>query len=145
MRQQTLAIIKPDAVQRGLVGAILQRLEEEGFRIRALKMVHLTKDQAEAFYIVHRERPFYDSLTTYMSSGPIVVMVLERDDAIDHLRRVMGATDPAQAAPDTIRRLYGLNIERNAIHGSDSPESAASEISFFFSRWEILQTTGGGP
>jgi nucleoside-diphosphate kinase len=145
MRQQTLAIIKPDAVQRGLVGAILQRLEEEGFRIRALKMVHLTKAQAEAFYIVHRERPFYDSLTTYMSSGPIVVMVLERDDAIDHLRRVMGATDPAQAAPDTIRRLYGLNIERNAIHGSDSPESAASEISFFFSRWEILQTTGGGP
>jgi nucleoside-diphosphate kinase len=108
-------------------------------------MVHLTKAQAEAFYIVHRERPFYDSLTTYMSSGPIVVMVLERDDAIDHLRRVMGATDPAQAAPDTIRRLYGLNIERNAIHGSDSPESAASEISFFFSRWEILQTTGGGP
>jgi nucleoside-diphosphate kinase len=145
MRQQTLAIIKPDAVQRGLVGAILQRLEEEGFRIRALKMVHLTKAQAEAFYIVHRERPFYDSLTTYMSSGPIVVMVLERDDAIDHLRRVMGATDPAQAAPDTIRRLHGLNIERNAIHGSDSPESAASEISFFFSRWEILQTTGGGP
>ncbi|MCS7311560.1 MAG: nucleoside-diphosphate kinase [Acidobacteria bacterium] len=142
MRQQTLAIIKPDAVQRGLVGAILQRLEEEGFRIRALKMVHLTKAQAEAFYIVHRERPFYDSLMTYMSSGPVVVLVLERDDAIDYLRQVMGATDPAKAAPNTIRRLYGTNIERNAIHGSDSPESAAFEIPFFFSRWEIFQSSG---
>ncbi len=142
MRQQTLAILKPDAVRRGLVGAILHRLEAEGFRIRALKMVHLTKAQAEAFYVVHRERPFYDSLATYMSSGPIVVLVLERDDAIDHLRRVMGATDPVQAAPGTIRRLYGTNIERNAIHGSDSPESAAVEIPFFFSRWEIFEATG---
>jgi nucleoside-diphosphate kinase len=134
--EQTLTIIKPDAVRRGLVGKILARLEDQGFRIRALKLVQLTKQAAEAFYQVHAQRPFYESLTTYMSSGPVVPMLLERDDAIQRLRDLMGATDPQQAAPGTIRRDYGENIERNAIHGSDAPETAAVEIPFFFNHLE---------
>jgi nucleoside-diphosphate kinase len=134
--EQTLTIIKPDAVRRGLVGKILARLEDQGFRIRALKLVQLTKQAAEAFYQVHAERPFYESLTTYMSSGPVVPMLLERDDAIQRLRDLMGATDPQQAAPGTIRRDYGESIERNAIHGSDAPETAAVEIPFFFNHFE---------
>jgi nucleoside-diphosphate kinase len=130
--EQTLAIIKPDAISRGLVGKILARIEEQGFRVRALKLVHLSKQAAQQFYQVHAERPFYDSLTTYMSSGPVVPMLLERDNAIQSLRDLMGATNPQQAAPGTIRRDYGENIERNAIHGSDAAVTAAVEIAFFF-------------
>ena len=136
MIEQTLAIIKPDAVSRGLVGKILARIEEQGFRLRALKLVHLRKQTAQQFYQVHAERPFYDSLTTYMSSGPVVPMLLERDNAIQSLRDLMGATNPQQAAPGTIRRDYGENIERNAIHGSDAAATAAVEIAFFFSDLE---------
>ena len=136
MSEQTLAIIKPDAVSRGLMGKILARLEEHGFQVRALKLVHLSKGVAQAFYQVHAQRPFYESLTTYMASGPIVPILLERDNAIQTLRDLMGATDPQQAAAGTIRRDYGENIERNAIHGSDAPETAAVEIPFFFNQLE---------
>jgi nucleoside-diphosphate kinase len=134
--EQTLAIIKPDAVSRGLVGKILARLEEQGFRMRALKVVQLSKQAAQEFYQMHAQRPFYESLTTYMSSGPVVPILLERDDAIQNLRDLMGATDPQKAALGTIRRDYGENIERNAIHGSDAPATAAVEIPFFFNHLE---------
>jgi nucleoside-diphosphate kinase len=134
--EQTLAIIKPDAVSRGLIGKILARLEEQGFRVRALKLVRLSKQSAQEFYQVHAERPFYESLTTYMSSGPVVPMLLERQNAIQSLRDLMGATDPQKAVPGTIRRDYGENIERNAIHGSDASATAAVEILFFFNHLE---------
>jgi nucleoside-diphosphate kinase len=134
--EQTLAIIKPDAVSRGLVGSILARVEGQGFRVRALKLVQLSKQAAQAFYQVHAERPFYESLTAYMSSGPVVPMLLERDNAIQSLRDLMGATDPQKAAAGTIRRDYGENIERNAIHGSDAAATAAVEIPFFFNQLE---------
>jgi nucleoside-diphosphate kinase len=134
--EQTLAIIKPDAVSRGLVGKILARIEEQGFRVRALKLVHLSKQTAQEFYRVHAERPFYDSLTTYMSSGPVVPMLLEREHAVQSLRDLMGSTNPQQAAAGTIRRDYGENIERNAIHGSDAAATAAVEIAFFFNHLE---------
>jgi nucleoside-diphosphate kinase len=134
--EQTLAIIKPDAVSRGLIGKILARVEEQGFRVRALRMVQLSQQTAQAFYQVHAERPFYESLTTYMSSGPVVPMLLERENAIQSLRDLMGATNPQQAAPGTIRRDYGENIERNAIHGSDAAATASVEIAFFFSHFE---------
>ncbi len=136
MIEQTLAIIKPDAVSRGLIGKILARIEEQGFRVRALRMVQLSKQTAQAFYQVHAERPFYESLTTYMSSGPVVPMLLERESAIQSLRELMGATNPEQAAAGTIRRDYGENIERNAIHGSDAAATASVEIAFFFSHFE---------
>ena len=136
MIEQTLAIIKPDAVSRGLIGNILARIEEQGFRVRALRMVQLSKQTAQAFYQVHAERPFYESLTTYMSSGPVVPMLLERENAIQSLRELMGATNPEQAAAGTIRRDYGENIERNAIHGSDAAATASVEIAFFFSHFE---------
>ena len=135
--ERTLSIIKPDAVQKGVIGEIISRFEKEGIKIKAMKMVHLTKEEAKRFYIVHKDKPFYDSLTDYMSSGPIVVMVLEGENVINRNREIMGATDPKKAAPGTIRSLYGENIERNAIHGSDSPESAEREIKFFFSDLEI--------
>ena len=138
MSEQTLAIIKPDAVSRGLIGKIMARLEDDGFRVRALKLVHLSKQAAQEFYKVHAQRPFYESLTTYMSSGPVVPLLLERDNAIQALRHLMGATDPQQAAPGTIRREYGENIERNAIHGSDAAATAALEIPFFFNHFERL-------
>jgi nucleoside-diphosphate kinase len=134
--EHTLAIIKPDAVSRGLIGKILVRIEEQGFRVRALKMVHLSVQSAREFYRVHAARPFYDSLTTYMSSGPVVPMLLERDNAVQTLRDLMGATDPQQAAPGTVRREFGENIERNAIHGSDAAATAAVEIAFFFNQLE---------
>jgi nucleoside-diphosphate kinase len=134
--EHTLAIIKPDAVRRGLVGKILARVEEQGFRVRALKLVQLSKQTAQEFYRVHAERPFYESLTTYMSSGPVVPMLLERDNAIQRLRDLMGATDPQKAASGTIRHDYGENIERNAIHGSDAAATAAVEIPFFFNQFE---------
>ncbi|MEJ5364124.1 MAG: nucleoside-diphosphate kinase [Desulfosoma sp.] len=137
--ERTLSIIKPDAVQRGLVGHIVQRFESAGIRIVGMKRLSLTKKEAEAFYAVHRERPFFDSLTSYMSSGPVVVMVLEGPDVIQRNRDLMGATNPAQAAPGTIRKDYGLDVEKNAVHGSDAPETAAKEIAFFFSELELMR------
>ncbi|MEZ5333023.1 MAG: nucleoside-diphosphate kinase [Thermoanaerobaculia bacterium] len=136
--QRTLAILKPDSVQAGNTGRILARLEEEGFRILALRKMTLTRDQARAFYEVHKERPFYDSLVDFMTSGPVVPVALERQDAVTGLRSAMGATDPAEAADGTIRKELAESIERNAIHGSDSPENAALELAFFFSRSELL-------
>jgi nucleoside-diphosphate kinase len=134
--QQTLTIIKPDAVTRHLTGKILSRIEDEGFRILGLRMLRLTKEQAEKFYQVHAARPFFQSLTTFMSSGPVVVALLERDHAIETLRKLMGATDPQKADAGTIRKIYGLDVEKNSIHGSDSPETATTEITFFFNQLE---------
>ena len=128
----TLAIIKPDAVAAGHTGKIIAHLEAEGFRIRAAEMVELTQEKAEDFYEVHRDRPFFRPLVTFMTSGPALALALERDQAVMHLRKVIGATDPAQAEPGTIRRLYAQSKERNAIHASDSPENAAREVAFFF-------------
>ena len=136
--EQTLAILKPDSVSAGNAGNILAHLEKEGFRLVALKKMRLTAAQAREFYAVHRERPFYDDLVEFMTSGPVIPAVLERDDAVAYLRRVMGATDSTQAEEGTIRNLYGTNIERNAIHGSDSPDNAAKERAFFFSTSELL-------
>jgi nucleoside-diphosphate kinase len=138
MTQRTLTIIKPDSVEKGNTGKIIAHLENEGFRILAGRMVHLTEAQARAFYAVHRERPFYNDLVAYMTSGPVWPLALEREDAVTYLRQVMGATNPSDADPGTIRSLYGESIERNAIHGSDSPENAAIEISFFFSSSELV-------
>jgi nucleoside-diphosphate kinase len=132
MSQRTLTIIKPDAVANGHVGRIISRLEDEGFTILAGRKVELSEAQARGFYAVHKERPFYDSLVAFMTSGPVWVLALERDNAVDHLRRVMGATNPADADEGTIRKLYAESIERNSIHGSDSPENAAIELAFFF-------------
>ncbi|HEV7517490.1 MAG TPA: nucleoside-diphosphate kinase [Thermoanaerobaculia bacterium] len=134
----TLAILKPDSVRAGNAGKILAHLEKEGFTIRGLKVLHLTRAQAEAFYEVHRERPFYGSLVEFMTSGPVIPVALEGDNAVPRLREVMGATDVAKAAPGTVRQLFGTSIEENAIHGSDSPENAAGELAFFFSRAELL-------
>jgi nucleoside-diphosphate kinase len=134
--ERTLTIIKPDAVAGKLTGRIVERLERENFRIVAAKLVHLTQSQAEGFYAVHRARPFFPSLTKYMTEGPVLVMVLEAEDAIRRLRTVMGATDPAQAAEGTIRKQYGKSIERNVVHGSDAPETARFEIGYFFNALE---------
>jgi nucleoside-diphosphate kinase len=132
-----LSIIKPDAVSKGEAGRVLARLEAEGFTVVALKLVHLDKAEAEGFYAVHRERPFFASLTDFMSSGPSVVLVLERENAIAALRDLMGATDPAKAAAGTLRKELGSSVERNVIHGSDSAQSAAFEIPYFFSALEV--------
>ncbi len=129
---RTLAIIKPDAVAARHVGKIIAHLETEGFHIVDAQMVRLTQDRAEAFYEVHRERPFFRPLVTFMTSGPALALALERNNAVSHLREVIGATDPAQAKPGTIRRLYAQSKERNAIHASDSPENATREVAFFF-------------
>jgi nucleoside-diphosphate kinase len=134
----TLAILKPDSTGAGLAGKILAHLQQEGFEIRGIKLLRLSAAQAQAFYEVHRERPFYGGLVEFMTSGPVMPVALERDDAVAHLRRVMGATDVAKAEPGTVRRLFGSSIERNAIHGSDSAENAAAELAFFFSRAELL-------
>ncbi|HXG50754.1 MAG TPA: nucleoside-diphosphate kinase [candidate division Zixibacteria bacterium] len=136
--ERTLSIIKPDAVSRGLIGEILRRFEAAGLKIVAGKLVRLTAERARAFYAVHRERPFYESLCKYMSSGPVFVSVLEGEDAISRNREIMGATDPAKAAPGTIRRDWGKDVEQNAVHGSDGPETAAAEIAFFFRPDEIF-------
>ncbi|HZH81424.1 MAG TPA: nucleoside-diphosphate kinase [Gemmatimonadales bacterium] len=133
----TLAIIKPDAVHNALTGKILAHLEAAGFRIRAARLVRLTPAQAEAFYEVHRERPFYRPLVTFMTSGPALALALERADAVAHLRQVIGATDPAEAKAGTVRKLYAESKERNAIHASDSAENAAREIAFFFPESEL--------
>src|SRR5947208_7305981 len=132
MTERTLAIIKPDAVERQLTGAILQRIEQSGFQIRAMRRVQLSKPEAEGFYSVHRARPFFGSLTAFMSSGPAVVMVLEAEEAIKRWRTLMGATDPAKADSGTLRKEFAESIERNATHGSDAPDTAAYEISYFF-------------
>jgi len=136
--QRTFTILKPDTVKAGNTGRVIDRLIKEGFRIRAMKLIHLTKAQAEGFYYVHKERPFFGSLVEFMSEGPIVPIVLEADNAIEKLRKVMGATDPAKADAGTIRKEFATNIERNAIHGSDGPDTAAFEIGYFFNRLEIL-------
>ena len=136
--QQTFAIINPDAVASGNTGKILGMIETAGFRVRGMKMTRLSKQQAEAFYDIHRERPFFSGLVTFMTEGPVVVLVLERDDAIKHWREVMVATNPAQAADGTVRKKFAKNIERNAVHGSDAPETAAVEIPFFFNMSELL-------
>ena len=134
--EQTLSLIKPDGVQRGLIGNVIGRFEKHGLKIKAMKMVHLTLEQARAFYAVHQERPFYDSLTSFMSSGPIVALILEGENAIQVNRDLMGATDYRQAAPGTIRADFAKEIEANIVHGSDSPESARIETDFFFSALE---------
>ena len=136
--ERTFAIIKPDAVGRGLTGQILDRVEKAGFGIRAMRMVRLTKKEAEGFYAVHRDKPFFGGLTDFMSSGPAIVMVLEAPDAIRKWREVMGATDPAKATAGTLRKEYGTSIGSNATHGSDAPETAAYEIGYFFRGMELI-------
>lgn len=131
MLEETLAIIKPDAVKKKIIGKIIQRIEEEGFRISHMRLLHLSKEEAKGFYIVHKEKPFYESLTDFMSSSEVVVMILERENAIAHWREVMGATDPALAKPGTIRHEFGFSIERNTVHGSDSSPTARWEIDYF--------------
>ncbi|HVR96956.1 MAG TPA: nucleoside-diphosphate kinase [Thermoanaerobaculia bacterium] len=134
----TLAILKPDTVEAGNAGKVLAHLQNEGFTICGIKLLRLTEAQARAFYEVHKERPFYGSLVEFMTSGPVMPVALERDNAVAHLRQVMGATDVSKAEEGTVRKLFGTSIERNAIHGSDSSENAAIELSFFFSRTELL-------
>jgi nucleoside-diphosphate kinase len=138
MSNRTFTIIKPDSVRKGNFGKIVTRLEGEGFRVLGLKKVGLSQKQAESFYGIHRERPFFKHLVTYMTSGPVYVAALERRDAVAHLRKVMGATDPAKADAGTIRKDFGESIEQNAIHGSDSDENAKIEIAFFFSESELV-------
>lgn len=137
-KERTFGIIKPDAVKNEHAGDILSIIEQNGFRIIAMKLLRITKPEAEAFYAVHKERPFFSGLVTFMTEGPVVVMVLEREDAIAKWRDVMGATNPANAAEGTIRKRFAENIERNCVHGSDAAETAAEEIPFFFSRSELL-------
>ena len=135
--ERTLSIIKPEAVARGLIGEILKKFENAGLKIVAARLVRLNKEKAEGFYAVHKERPFFAGLTQYMSSGPVLVSILEGEGAIAKNREIMGATDPAKAAEGTIRRQWGMDVERNSVHGSDAPETAAQEISFFFKPDEI--------
>lgn len=136
--QRTLAILKPDSVAAGNAGNILAHLEREGFRILGLRMLRLSRAQAEAFYAVHRERPFYGELVDFMTGGPVVPVALERENAVAHLRRAMGATDSQKAEAGTIRNLYGTDVQCNAVHGSDSEENAAIELAFFFSAADLL-------
>ena len=136
--ERTLSIIKPDGVSRGLIGEVIRRFEKNGIRIAAIKMIHMTRKQAQGFYAVHRERPFFDSLTQFMSSGPVVVMVLEGENVIEKNRALMGATDPAKAAAGTIRRDFATEIEKNVVHGSDSIETADFEIRYFFCEIDII-------
>jgi len=135
---RTLTILKPDSVAAGKAGAILAHLEKEGFRILGMRKSRLAPEQARAFYAVHKQRPFYDALVKFMTEGPVVVAALEREDAVAHLRRTMGATDSRKADPGTVRQLFGTDIERNAIHGSDSKENAANEVAFFFRESELI-------
>ena len=135
--ERTLSIIKPDGVSRGVIGEVVKRLEASNFKITAMKLVHMTKEQAQGFYAVHRERPFFESLTDFMCSGPAVVMVLEGEDIIAKYRELMGATNYKEAAPGTIRADFATDIEKNVVHGSDAPETAAFEIGYFFNAFEI--------
>lgn len=138
MDNLTFGIIKPDAVKSGTLGSIIQRIIDDGFKIRALKLIHMTLNQAEGFYAVHRERPFFPGLTEFMSSGPCVVMALEKAEAVPAWRKLMGATDPAKADEGTLRKEFGASVGENAVHGSDSDENAKIEISYFFSQLEIV-------
>jgi nucleoside-diphosphate kinase len=137
MVQRTLSIVKPDAVANNAIGGVLAVIEKGGLKIIASKMIHMTRAQAERFYAVHKERPFFGDLTKFMSEGPVVVSVLEGANAIERYRELLGATNPEKAAPGTVRQLYGTNVERNAAHGSDAPETAAVEIAFFFNALEL--------
>jgi len=136
--ERTLSIIKPDGVSRGLIGEVVRRFEKNNIRIAAMKMIYMTKIQAQGFYAVHKERPFFASLTDFMSSGPVVVMVLQGENVIAKNRELMGATNYKEAAPDTIRADFATDIEKNIVHGSDSPQSAAFEIGYFFNSFEII-------
>jgi nucleoside-diphosphate kinase len=138
MQERTFAIVKPDGVSRKLIGTVIERIEKNGLRILAMKMIHMTKKEAEGFYKVHAAKPFYGSVTDFMSSGPCVVMVLEGEDAIRRYRKLMGATNFKEAEEGTIRRDFATDIEKNVVHGSDSPENAQFEISYFFSALEIV-------
>jgi len=138
--ERTLSIVKPDAVEKHKAGAIIARLEEEGFVVKAMKRIHLTRAQAEGFYAEHKGRGFFDELVTFMSRGPVIVMALEREDAVAKYREVIGATDPAKAAEGTIRKLYGAHVGENAVHGSDKPETAAREIAYFFAGYDVSPT-----
>jgi len=137
--ERTLMLIKPDAVRKGVEGEIIAHVQKQGFKLIGLKKLKLTKEQAKQFYIVHKDRPFYEELTDFMSSGPIVAMVWEGENAIARIREIMGATNPEEAAEGTLRKLYGTNIGENAVHGSDSKESADYEITFFFNRLELVE------
>jgi nucleoside-diphosphate kinase len=137
--ERSLSIIKPDGVKRNLIGEVVRMLEQNELDIVAMKMLHMTKQQAEGFYAVHRERPFFQSLTDFMSSGPAVVMVLEGENVIARYRELMGATNHEEAAEGTIRKAFATDIEQNVVHGSDAPETAAFEISYFFNRFEIIR------
>ena len=136
--ERTLCIIKPDAVAKGFIGEILTKIQSEGLKIVALRMMHLSKSQAEGFYAVHRERPFFGELVEFMLSGPVVVAALEGQDAIARYRKLMGATDPEKAAEGTLRKLYANNIQNNAVHGSDGPDTARTEIPYFFSSMDLV-------
>lgn len=138
MTNSTFGIIKPDAIRAGHTGSIIQRILDQGFKIRGLKLIHMTRQQAEGFYAVHRERPFFSGLTEFMSSGPCVVMALEKENAVKSWRDLMGATDPAKAGAGTLRKEFGGSVGENAVHGSDSDENAAIEIAYFFSRLELV-------
>jgi nucleoside-diphosphate kinase len=138
MIERTLSIIKPDGVKKGLIGEVIKRFENKNLKISAMKMLHMTQEQSKGFYAVHRERPFFESLTEFMSSGPIVVMILEGENAIKMNRDIMGATNFKEAAEGTIRRDFATDIEKNIVHGSDAPETAAFEIGYFFNRFEII-------
>jgi len=139
MTERTLAIVKPDAVKRNLIGEVIRRIEKEGLKVAAARLLHMTKAEAEGFYAVHRERPFFGSLTEFMSSGPAMVLVLEGEGAIARWRTLMGATDPAKADAGTIRKELGTNVEFNATHGSDAPETARTEIAYFFSALDVVR------
>lgn len=139
MGNKTLAIIKPDAVSDGYIGEIISMITKAGFKVKAMKMLHLTVNQAKSFYEVHKERPFYNDLVEYMTSGPCVPIALEKENAVEDYRKLIGATDPAQAAEGTVRKLYARNKQFNAVHGSDSDENAEKEIAFFFSKQELLE------
>ncbi len=136
--ERTLSIIKPDGVRRALIGDVIKRFDSNGIKIAAMKMIHMTKAQAQGFYDVHKERPFFNSLTDFMSSGPALVMVLEGENVIARYRELMGATNYKEAAPGTIRADFATDIEKNVVHGSDAPETAAFEIGYFFNRFEIV-------
>ncbi|KAA0258684.1 nucleoside-diphosphate kinase [Deferribacter autotrophicus] len=136
--ERTLAIIKPDAVKMGVSGKIIQRIEDEGFKIVGMKKIWMSKEVAKGFYYVHKEKPFFEALTDFMSSGPAIVMVLEKENAIKDWRKLMGATNPADAEEGTLRKEFGRNIDNNAVHGSDAPETAAFEIGYFFSQIELV-------
>lgn len=139
--ERTLSIVKPDGVQKDLIGEVCRRFEQGGLHIVGIKMLHLTQEQAKGFYVVHKERPFYPDLVSYMTSGPVIVQILEGEGAIQKNRQIMGATNPAEADPGTIRADFAASIEENVVHGSDGPDTAAQEISFFFDKDEICART----